>query len=158
MKKLIIAISLSVLLSGVFVAGSLAADGWEATIKVTADNATSRLSFGQQADATDLVDGPYDVPALLSGTLQAWFTNSKSDLWRDIRSTGEANEWQLMITSRTDSPITISWDPATLPDEITAELIDSARATAIDMKSASSYTLNDVAEAEAELIITINIQ
>lgn len=154
MKKLIIAISLSVLLSGVFAAGSFAADGWEATIKIKAGNATSRLSFGQQPDATDMVDGLYDVPALLSGTLQARFINNESDLWRDIRPTGEASEWQLKISSQTDSPISISWDPATLSDEITVELVDAAGANVIDMKSALSYTLNE--SSEAELMIIIN--
>lgn len=154
MNKILIAILAASLVSISPAAILMAADGWEANITVTSGSAKSRLSFGQQPDATDQKDNRYDVRAMLSGTLHAWFDNDEADLWRDIRATGEANEWQLKITSGTDSPISISWDPSTLPDEITAELIDSTGAGAIDMKSATSFTLNE--SSEAELMIIIN--
>jgi len=153
-KKLIIAISLSALVTGVFAASALAAEGWKATIKVTAGNASSRLVFGQHPDATVLLDGPYDVPAMLSGTLQARFVNDNADdLWRDIRTAGEPSEWLLLITNRTGSPVSLSWASADLPAGFSVELADTVETVTVDMKSASGYTLNGV--SEAELYITI---
>jgi hypothetical protein len=123
-----------------FTISASAAAGWETHITVISDNAESRLSFGQKVDATDLSDGLYDVPALLSGVIQVSFQTPDGSFWRDIRAVGAAKEWRLIIVSQTGRPVAISWNPADLPDDAEIRLTDTADGSRIDMKSASSYT------------------
>jgi hypothetical protein len=123
-----------------FTISTSAAAGWETNITVISDNAESRLSFGQKVDATDLSDGLYDVPALLSGAIQVFFQTPDGSFWRDIRAIGAAKEWRLIIVSQTGRPVAISWNPADLPDNAEIRLTDTADGSRVDMKSSNSYT------------------
>jgi len=154
-KKIDIAL-LAVLITGFFATTALAAGNWEMSISVSSGNAGNRLSFGQHQDATDQRDGLYDVPAMLSGTLQTWFSSVDTPLWRDIRSSTPENssEWSLLISSRTGLPVVVSWDSQQLPPGSILELSDSATGTVVDMGSANSYLLED--SSKAELMIKFN--
>ncbi|MBU0484088.1 MAG: hypothetical protein KKB30_06195 [Proteobacteria bacterium] len=70
---------------------------WEVNLVISAGSAKSRVSFGARFDATGDNDGRYDVPAMLSGDLQARFVDGGGFLWRDIRGTGHnLEEWILV--------------------------------------------------------------
>ena len=156
MKKTIYTALLTLSITGFFAATALATDNWEISISVSSGNAENRLALGQNQGATNQRDGLYDVPAMLSGSLQAWFASSNGPLWRDIRSTvpGDSYEWQLQISSRTGLSAMISWDPQQLPTETTVKLINSATGEVIDMGSTNSYLLED--SSETALNIKIN--
>lgn len=140
------------LLTGIFsiisLATGLAADGWEANVMITSGSAASRLSFGQRSDATDLVDGVYDLPAMLTGDLQVYFHNVAESLWRDIRGMEPQSEWQLVIFNRRlDEAVKVSWDPAALPEKSEIKLIDDAKGIETDMKLTNEYILENVSES-----------
>lgn len=131
-----------------------AAAGWESNLLVSAGVAESRLSLGQRADATNLADGRYDVPAMLGGSLQAAFTGGGGPLWRDIRAFGrDREEWQLAIAGFGDQPVKIAWDAEGLPSGLRFELIDEDGGRVIAMDSCSAYT---VADSAAVLIVRVS--
>lgn len=150
LKKTIHITLLALFIIGSHAGFALAADDWEMNITVNSGNAENRLSLGQNQDATDQRDGLYDVPAMLSGTLRAWFASGANNLWRDIRSATSDNgsEWQLLISSRTGLPTVISWNTEQLPAGMIIELVDNATGTFVDMSSNSSFLLEDFSEAE----------
>lgn len=126
---------------------SYAIEEWEANITVTSGSAETRFSFGQKSDATDLEDGLYDVPAMLSGDIQVYSQTREGSFWRDIRSTESGNEWQIVITSQTRRSVEISWNPDILPTKANVKLIDASDGKEVDMKSSKVYTLGTISEA-----------
>ena len=156
MKKTNIIIFFTILFIGIFSYQVSAFDGWEAAITVTSGNAESRLSFGQQPDATDLNDGRYDVPAMLSGTIQVYSQTKDGPFWRDIKAMDSSKEWQLIITSRTGQPISITWNPANLPADANVKLIDAANGREIGMNASSAYTLENTSDALLLIEVTSN--
>ncbi|MCA1765495.1 MAG: hypothetical protein LC633_04490 [Desulfobulbaceae bacterium] len=147
MKKIIISLFLTCFLAAATLSSASAMEGWEAGIKVSSDRAASTLAFGQQPDATDLADGLYDVPAMLSGTMQVYFLNEEDSFWRDIRGMGSYKVWRLVISSQTGEPVTLSWNPADLPAESEVKLINEADRQEIDMKDAEEYSLGITPES-----------
>ncbi|MBU0675045.1 MAG: hypothetical protein KJ950_10415 [Proteobacteria bacterium] len=147
MKKTIMIILLLTLIAAPILAGN----GWETNLTVSAGPASSRLSFGQQADATGGLDGRYDVPAMLSGDLQARFTDGGGTLWRDIRSTDGNQEWQLAVEAA--GPVILRWDPAGLPSGSSLTLEDSARGKSIDMATVGEYAVT--ASGTSEFMIRL---
>ena len=120
------------------------AEGWEAALKVSVPRAYNRLSFGQKADATDGIDGAYDVPAMLNGDIKASFLLKDGSYWRDIKAvaSGEVKKWRIRVESGlAGTVITLSWNPASLPAGVA--LTDMATATVIDMKSVGTYSYNN---------------
>jgi hypothetical protein len=155
-KKIITTIFFTGLLMGIFSCPAWASDGWEASITVTSGNAESRLSFGQKPEATDLTDGLYDLPAMLSGAIQVYFQTDGESFWRDIRAMGPDREWQLLITSQTGQPITITWDPENLPADANVRLIDPANDRGTNMKTTGSYIIENTGNASLILEVTGN--
>jgi len=144
-----------VMVSGLLVGSSSAkaATGWESNLLVSAGAVESQLSFGQRADATNLADGRYDVPAMLSGTLQAAFTGGGGSLWRDIRALGrEPEEWQLVVASSGGRPVQITWDAEKLPEGFNFELLDADGDQVIAMDSIAMYTL-----ANPAAVLTVRV-
>ena len=125
-----IAIPLSLLLTG---GKGLA---WEAKITIRAGEIETKLIFGQEPDASSGMDGRYDVPALLSGELQAYFEAGGQRLWRDIRGTG-VGEWAMVIESSRTGEIVLLWESEKLPDREVL-LIDGG--LSINMKEISRYS------------------
>jgi len=156
MKKTITSLIVSCLLCGTFITSSSAADGWETNIMVASGNAESSLSFGQMSDATDLTDGLYDVPAMLSGGLQAYFQSNEGFFWRDIRAIESETGWQLVVSSQTGYPITITWDPADLPAEGKITMINNSNRHETDMRNSSEYLLENNDETSLLIVVTKN--
>ena len=132
-----------------------AADGWEANITVLSGKAKSRLSFGQRLDATNRKDGRYDVPSLLSGRLQVYFTGGGGNFWRDIRAQDQEaiKEWRLIIKSQTGKPVTVRWNQDDLPPDSSVKLIEIVSGHAVDMKSSTVYTPGN--NPDCELLIKV---
>lgn len=121
---------------------SFAGTGWEADILVDVSGATNRLSFGQQADATDGRDALYDVPPMLGGSVSAYFSESDGPYWRDIKSlAGGPAIWKLHIeSSLTGHDVVISWDPGKLQKATACSLRDPGSGRTVNMKSFGSYS------------------
>jgi len=132
MKKIKAIITILVILIGANIALA-----WEARIDIKAGNTETGINIGQRVDATDGIDGLYDVPALLSGNLQAYIKAGNEKLWRDIRREGSDSVWELVIESLIDGDVIIKWDIDRLPSEKRVELIDGL--LRIDMKAVDSY-------------------
>ena len=125
---------------------TFAADGWEAKIKVSVLTAENKISFGQKTDATNGIDGLYDVPAMLSGDIRAYFLLDSGGYWRDIRPLGTA-AWTIMVESELiGKTIKITWRPEeleALPAGSVLLMADTAK-KALDMKKTGLYTfIND---------------
>ena len=151
MKKTILAFLFILVITGVNTVIATESNDWETNITVSSGNVENRLSFGQKPAATDFRDGFYDAPAMLSGKLQAYFMDNEGALWRDNRGPDPTQEWQLIIASQTNQPITITWDSANLPENSTIELFDSAGGNVIDMQSSNAYTLGNMNRYEISI-------
>ena len=133
-----------------------ALDGWEANIRVGIATAENRLSFGQRPDATDGVDGRYDVPAMLNGDIKAYFQNGNGSYWRDIRAfeSGKAKEWKIQVESPLNGGmVVIRWESGNIPTATTATLVDNITGIATDMKANNKYSYKN--EGQRELLIKV---
>ena len=118
-------------------------DGWEANLTVTISTADNKLSFGQRGDATDGIDGKYDVPALLSGDIRAYFLTEKGNYWRDIKSLipAETKRWDIHVDSRLKGKIIIiRWNHGNMTAVSEINLIDRSTGVVTDMKVVNSYS------------------
>jgi hypothetical protein len=139
MKKLTITIIILLAVAPVAIDRANGIDGWETNLAITAMSADSRLSFGQRADATDGIDGQYEVPAMLSGDIRAYFICNGSKVWRDIRGIGpNGKTWNLVIeTSLTGKDIELQWNTDSLPEG--SMLLDMKTGDSVDMHANSAY-------------------
>lgn len=141
-KPLPLIIVIAFMLIVIGVSPSLATDGWEINIVVSVGVAENRLSFGQRPDATDGVDGQYDVPAMLSGDVRAYFPNPDGKYWRDIKAMtpGAVKIWEINIESPlTGQMVEVKWKRELLPENARVNLIDNSAGAVIDMKAQGSY-------------------
>jgi len=133
-----------------------AVDGWEANLTVTISTADNKLSFGQRAGAADGIDGKYDVPALLSGDIRAYFLTEKGNYWRDIKSLtpAETKRWDIRVESPLKGKIIIiRWNPGNMTAVSVINLIDRSSGVIMDMKAINScsYQNNGVREFSIEV-------
>ena len=128
-------------------------DGWEMSLTVAVGKAENRVSFGQRPDATDGVDGKYDVPPMLGGVMSAELTGGGASLWRDIRSIDSGEKtWTLQIESElTGETATLTWNPKAIPDGVALMLNDPSSTTAVDMKTQGQYSFKYVAVKELKI-------
>ena len=131
-------------------------DGWEANLTVTISTADNKLSFGQRAGAADGIDGKYDVPALLSGDIRAYFLTEKGNYWRDIKSLtpAETKRWDIRVESPLKGKIIIiRWNPGNMTAVSVINLIDRSSGVIMDMKAINScsYQNNGVREFSIEV-------
>lgn len=122
--------------------------GWDAGLTVTSGRASNSLSLGRQPDATIAHDGRYDVPALLGGTLRAWFSLGEGQqYWRDVRSTADADGWLLIVESDSPAPVTLTWDASAFAGFARAVMIDDQAHVSIPLAEDSSYTFTPADDA-----------
>lgn len=118
---------------------ALAGEGWETTLTVGLNNAENKLVFGQRPDATDGPDGLYDVPALLSGDIEAYFELQDGKYWRDIRADG-GTQWTVTVRSELiGETIRLNWIPGDMPEGASVVLMDDTARQAFDMTSGNGY-------------------
>lgn len=116
-----------------------AGDGWETTIKVSVLTAENKLVIGQKADASDAIDGRYDVPALLAGDIQAYTGLEGDKYWKDIRQTCNAackKIWDIVIESDLEGEVVkLSWNSPAIPNGTGVVMKDTETGEIIDMCS-----------------------
>ncbi|MEW6214946.1 MAG: hypothetical protein AB1478_07075 [Nitrospirota bacterium] len=158
MKKriaiMIAAILLLLLYSAVY-----AGDDWQVGIKVSVLNAENRLSIGQRPDATDGIDGRYDVPALLSGDIMAYIELEGGKYWRDIKGVCEiqpcTKEWNIFVESELEGKlINLKWNPSDLPLDMNITLTDTAIGVVIDIKKQSVYEYENTGKRQFRVEMT----
>lgn len=117
-------------------------EGWEMSLTVAVGKAENRVSFGQRPDATDGVDGKYDVPPMLGGAMSASLTGGGASLWRDIRSGDSGDKtWVLQIESDlAKETALLTWNPREIPEGAVLMLRDPVTAVVVDMKTQGQYT------------------
>ncbi len=118
------------------------ADGWEAALKVKAEGAESKLSFGQRVDAGSGIDGRYDVPAMLSGPLSVYFLIGQQQFWRDIRSMafGRTQIWTLRVENESPGQtVALAWAQEDLPRWARVKLFDLVGQVQLDMRRQGRY-------------------
>jgi hypothetical protein len=126
------------------------AEEWEAQIVAsTPDGAENRLYFGQKPDATDGYDSRYEVRAILSGDIEAYFPHTEWDVlaehfWRDIKAPDQMKSWVFEVdTALSGVEIMLKWIPSKLPEGYAVELTDMATYGVIDMTSQGNYYYTD---------------
>lgn len=128
-----------------------AGEGWEASFKVSVQNAENKLFFGQKSDATDGIDGKYDVPALLGGDIKAYFLLEDNKYWRDIKAKG-ARSWTVIVESNLkDKVIKLGWKPEDLPDGTL--LMDDTAMEAFNMKTGNGYSYKNDGPRQFRIVI-----
>lgn len=151
MKLFSIKFYLLLFLAAVFLSGSNLAvaeiideplAGWEARLVVSAGTAKNKLVFGQMPGATDGYDGRFEVPAMLSGTVKAYFEGQGARLlWRDIKSLSGTKSWPLNIEAADgNANITVKWSQSNIPVNYNVTLFDTATGSSVNMSSSSFYT------------------
>ena len=66
-----------------------AGDGWQISILASVHNAENRIIIGQMPDASDDIDGRYDIPALLAGDIKAYVEHKDRYYWKDMKNSCE---------------------------------------------------------------------
>jgi hypothetical protein len=119
---------------------------WEVRIVAsTPGGAENRLYFGQMPDATDGYDSRYEVRAILSGDIEAYFPHAEWDVlaehfWRDIKAPDQMKSWVFEVdTALSGVDIMLKWNPVKLPEGYAVELTDMATSDVIDMTSHGNY-------------------
>jgi hypothetical protein len=85
------------------------------------------------------MDGQYEVPAMLSGDISAYFICDGARIWRDIRSSGSNGKvWNLVIeTSHTGKEVELQWNAGVLPEG--TRLLDISTGRSINMNTFAAY-------------------
>jgi len=135
------AIVVSALSLSPFVANAGSVPGWEIKLNAAQGSAGINMYLGQRVDATDGIDGYYDVPAFTSDGFDAHLSLEGGRYWRDIRQyrQGSTKTWRIEIQPDGSGPVSLRWKPADIPPNVTVLLVDTVSGTIIDMKQDSEY-------------------
>ncbi len=152
--KIQITILITMLL--MFVGVSHAGEGWQMQVTASAGKAVNKMLIGQDAAAADGADALFDVPAFLSGDIQAYLSLEGEQYWQDIRTLCNScvTSWELVVRSVTTGDITISWNVSVLPEGSTATLLDQTGGTAVDMRLQDTYSYPNTGERSFVIEVT----
>lgn len=135
---------------------STAGNSWEMSVKVKSGNAANRLIIGQRPDATDGIDGRYDVPALLAGDIKAYMSIESDEYWKNIKAsciTQCKKAWNIFVESDSMGQIDLSWDLSAIPDDISIILIDAETGDVMDMKTKQNEYIYNYMGGKKEFIV-----
>jgi hypothetical protein len=154
LKNLLVAAVIT--LVSLYVCPVFAAIEWETNLTVNIDAADTRLSFGQKEDATDGIDGKYDVPAMLSGDIKAYFSDKEGSFWRDIKKSASSQKrWSMRVESLLKNrDVSIKWNQDGFPHQGTIKIKDVKSGIVTDMRKASSYSYQN-SEGTRDFIIEV---
>jgi hypothetical protein len=146
MKNAMITLA-AALLGCILLAGSVwAGDEWRMELRIAVENARTRLVVGQHPEATDGVDGRWEIPALLSGRIQAFIARrGEGRYWQDLAAVCEespcARRWYIVVDAQAvGRTVTLTWDPAALPAGARVFLYDASTGTITKMHETGSYS------------------
>jgi hypothetical protein len=133
-------------------------EAWQMEITASVQNAANRLVIGQAVDATGGIDGRYDVPALLSGDIQAYLDLEGEAYWRDTRDvcSGPCEKtWTVTVASSlAGETVTLRWNPSSVPGEAGLALTDETTAETVDMTKAGAYSYQNTGTRVFTLKVT----
>ncbi len=136
----VVAITIMLINASILSAG----DGWEMSIKAELLNAGNKLTIGQKPDASDGIDGRYDVPALLAGDIKAYIDLGGDKYWKDIKEsciTPCKKVWTLVIESGIKGEtIKLGWEFSAISEDREISLVDIFTGEVTDMKTQGSYS------------------
>jgi len=136
-----------------------AQEDWQTEIKVTLLDAENRLSIGQRPDVAEGWDGRYDVPALLAGDIMAYIEGPEGGkFWRKFQKYCQGNPctitWNAVVESDLEGQvIKLSWNRSGFPMGSKILLIDMATGQAIDMKTQTEYSFQNVGQRKFQVEI-----
>lgn len=129
-----------------------AEDDWQLNIKAKILEAENRFVIGQMHDASDWIDGRYDIPALLSGDIRAYIKFEDDKLWKDIKKSCEdlcQKTWDIFVESPiVGNEVGLTWNLLDIPDNISINLLDRETGKIIDMKTDNEYSFKNTGERE----------
>lgn len=142
MKHNLMLISALMTVMLILATASHAMGGWQLEIRAKVQRAETRLVIGQDAGATDGLDGAFDVPAFLGGEIMAHIALDSGQFWKDIRALCEAGckkTWHITVEATAQKEtVTLSWEPASAPQGLW--LVDETTGKAIEMRATGSYS------------------
>lgn len=135
-----------------------AAPVWTAKVKVFNASDANELVIGAASDASDGFDNGYEVRAILSSRLAAYFLYPEWGLetgyfWTDIKDTGFPKEWKFYVVSSVSEQIDMVWGQ-NVPENIQLTMLDEAASSVIDMKTAGSYRFTGTASSPRSFKVT----
>jgi len=122
-----------------------AQESWKADIKVSVGDAQNRLTLGQKLAATDGWNTSYDVPAVLSGDIMAYFDDpAGSRYWRKFKAPCDKGpcikKWDIIIESDLkEQTIRMGWSSSSFPADMAISLIDESTGDTINMMTQAEY-------------------
>ncbi len=154
-KKIIITISVVTVM---FINANISTAGsdWEMNLKVKSGNAANRLIIGQRPDATDGIDGRYDVPALLAGDIKAYMSIESDEYWKNIKESCMIpckKTWNIFVESDSMGQIDLSWDLIAIPDDVSINLINVETGDVMDMKTKQNEYKYNYVGSKKEFIV-----
>jgi hypothetical protein len=133
-------------------------EAWQMEVTAGAGNATNRLVVGQAVDATEGIDGRYDIPALLSGDIQAYLDLEGEAYWKDIRDVCSGpceRTWTVMVlSSLADETVTLRWNSSSMPGVTALALTDETTAETVDMTATREYSYQNTGARNFTLKVT----
>lgn len=135
---------------------STAGNSWEMSIKVKSGNAANRLIIGQKPDATDGIDGRYDIPALLAGDIKAYMSIESDEYWKNIKVSCMSpckKAWNIFVESDSMGQIDLIWDLSAIPDNVSINLINVETGDVMDMKTTQNEYIYHNTEGKREFIV-----
>jgi hypothetical protein len=131
---------------------------WQMEITAGVGSATNRLVVGQAVDATEGVDGRYDIPALLSGDILAYLDLDGEAYWKDIRDVcgGPCERiWTVTVASSlAGETVTLRWNPSSVSGGMGLALTDETTAETVDMTTTGSYSYQNTGARVFTLKVT----
>ena len=136
-----------------------AEDGWQADIHVRVLNAENRVVIGQMPDATDGIDGKYEVPAILAGDIKAFTWTDDKTMWKDIKGicgSSCVRTWDLMVDSALEGEtIEVTWDSRSFPADASVTLVDTETGTSVNMLENSGYRYTNQGASQFRIEVRI---
>jgi len=159
MKDMLIKIlSLVVTIILINISMATAENNWQVSIKAKILDAENRLVIGQEADASDGIDGRYDVPALLSGDIKAYIEFGDDKLWKDIKKSCEdtcQKTWNIFVESTIAGyNVELTWDLLNMHDNVSINLLDNETGEIINMATNNKHSFGNTGKRE----FTVEVQ
>lgn len=134
---------------------------WEATLKIsTADGKSlNKIVVGQNGYAGD-EGSPYDVPAMLSGELQAYIPMPDGgQYWKNLRAVcacaSYSRSWNVYVSTVRQMKVKVVWNITGLQPGTSLELKDTVSGQTVDMKGKTEYEFTGEASQNRLFVIEV---
>jgi len=130
------------------------AQDYSFTLNVADNQADLDLTIGFDENATEGFDENFDQfapPAPPAGAFDARLIGTDDEFFTDIRSPGDSLVFELAYAPASgEGPITVSWDPAAIPDSLQMRIVDTITGELFSMDMSQQSSLSSDANAFVE--------